>query len=169
AIKTLGTGRAFYEHFDSVTLLYADIVRYSNAPTGMPPWEVVKLLNDVNNLYDALLEKHGLVKIRRSGEAFMGVGGCPTAEDPVKSALRVALCAREMVLATAGFRSSAGQRVQIRIGLHSGPVVAAVVGTHMPRFSLFGDTVDISQFMEATSTIMGVQVSDTTAELLAIA
>ncbi|KAG2440592.1 hypothetical protein HYH02_010173 [Chlamydomonas schloesseri] len=168
-IKLLGTGRPFYQHFECVTVLYADIIRYSNAPTGMPPWEVVSLLNDIHNMYDSLLEKHGLIKIRRSGEAFMGVGGCPTAEDPVKSALRAALCAREMVLATASFRSSAGQRVQIRLGLHSGPVVAAVVGTHMPRFSLFGDTIDISHFMEATSSIMRVHVSDTTAELLTIA
>ncbi len=50
----------------------------------------------------------------------MAIGGCPTAEDPVTVAVRCATCAREMVLATAGFRSSAGQRVQIRIGLHSG-------------------------------------------------
>ncbi|KAG2424248.1 hypothetical protein HXX76_014631 [Chlamydomonas incerta] len=168
-IKLLGTGRPFYQHYECVTVLYADIIRYSNAPTGMPPWEVVSLLNDVHNMYDSLMEKHGLIKIRRSGEAFMGVGGCPTAEDPVNAALRAALCAREMVLATASFRSSVGQRVQIRLGLHSGPVVAAVVGTHMPRFSLFGDTIDISHFMEATSSIMRVHVSDTTAELLNIA
>ncbi|GLC58179.1 Ribosome-binding factor PSRP1, chloroplastic [Pleodorina starrii] len=169
AISVLGTGRSFYQHYDLVTVLYADIVRYSNAPTGMPAWEVVKLLNDVNNIYDSLLDKHGLVKIRRSGEAFMAVGGCPDAADPVSVAVRVAMCAREMVMATAGFRSSAGQRVQIRLGLHSGPAVAAVLGTHTPRFSLLGDTVDIAYFMESTSTIMGVHVSDTTAELLTIA
>ena len=50
----------------------------------------------------------------------MGVAGCPYAEDPVRSALRVATCAREMVMATAAFRSKLGQRVQIRVGLHSG-------------------------------------------------
>ncbi|GIL48840.1 hypothetical protein Vafri_5264 [Volvox africanus] len=168
-IGVLGTGRTFYHHYDMVTVLYADIVRYSNAPTGMPAWEIVKLLNDVNNIYDNLLDKHGLVKIRRSGEAFMAVGGCPEAGDPVAVAVRVAMCAREMVMATAGFRSSAGQRVQIRLGLHSGPAVAAVLGIHTPRFSLLGDTVDIAYFMESTSTIMGVHVSDTTAELLTIA
>ncbi|GIL69362.1 hypothetical protein Vretimale_13482 [Volvox reticuliferus] len=168
-IGVLGMGRTFYHHYDMVTVLYADIVRYSNTPTGMPPWEIVKLLNDVNNIYDNLLEKHGLVKIRRSGEAFMAVGGCPEAGDSVAVAVRVAMCAREMVMATAGFRSSAGQRVQIRLGLHSGPAVAAVLGIHTPRFSLLGDTVDIAHFMESTSTIMGVHVSDTTAELLNIA
>ncbi|KAG2488711.1 hypothetical protein HYH03_012711 [Edaphochlamys debaryana] len=168
-LSVMRTGRSFYERYDNVTVLYADIVRYSNTPAGMPGWEAVQLLNDVHDMYDTLLEKHGLIKIRRSGEAFLGVGGCPDAEDPVRSALRAALCAREMVIATARYRSSVGQRVQIRIGLHSGSVVAAVVGSHMPRFSLFGDTIDISHFMESTSVAMGIHVSDTTAELLQIA
>ncbi|KXZ50780.1 hypothetical protein GPECTOR_15g465 [Gonium pectorale] len=138
-VRTLGKGRNFYERYDNVTVLYADIVRYSNAPTGSRSWEVITLLNDVNNIFDSLLEKHGLLKIQRSGEAFMGVGGCPEAGDPIATAVRVALCAREMVMEVARYRSANGQRVQIRLGMHSGPVVAAVVGSTQPRFSLFGE------------------------------
>ena len=55
-------------------VLYADIIRYSNAPAGMPPQEVVSLLNDVHNMYDSLLDKHGLIKIRRSGEQALKAG-----------------------------------------------------------------------------------------------
>ncbi len=55
-------------------MLYADIIRYSNAPTNVPPWEVVKLLNDIHNMYDSLLEKHGLIKIRRSGTCGAACG-----------------------------------------------------------------------------------------------
>ncbi|KXZ50471.1 hypothetical protein GPECTOR_16g645 [Gonium pectorale] len=172
-LSVLGTGSLYYQHFDCVTVLYADVVRYSAAKHqeggGLPPLEVVKLLNDVHSMYEAVIDKYGLVRIRRSGESFMVVGGCPTPDDPVTVAARVAACARDMMLATARYTGSRGLAVQLRVGLHSGPVVAAVVGTKMPRFSLFGDVVDVAYFMEATSRAMAVHVSDRTSQLLATA
>ncbi|PNH04816.1 Soluble guanylate cyclase 88E [Tetrabaena socialis] len=169
-VDVLNTGSHYYQHFECVTMLYADVVRYTaKEGAGLPTLEVINLLNAVHSMYDAIAEKYGLIRIRRSGESFLCVGGCPTPDDPVAVAVRVASCARELVMMTARFRSGAGFRVQIRIGLHSGPVVAAVVGTKMPRFSLFGDGVDVSYFMEATSRAMAVHVSETAMQLLVMA
>ncbi|EFJ47689.1 hypothetical protein VOLCADRAFT_91697 [Volvox carteri f. nagariensis] len=169
-IRVLGTGSNYYQHFDCVTVLYADVVRYTTAKPqqgdSVPTLEVVKLLNDVHAMYESIIEKYGLVRIRRSGESFLCVGGCPTPDEPVTVATRVAACARDLVLATSRFRGVGGFRVQIRVGLHSGPAAAAVVGSKMPRFSLFGDVVDVAYFMEATSRAMAIHVSDRTSELL---
>ncbi|GLC52733.1 hypothetical protein PLESTB_000662100 [Pleodorina starrii] len=175
-IRVLDTGSNYYQHFDCVTVLYADVVRYTAAKSqqlqggdgagAVPTQEVVKALNDVHAMYESIIRKYGLVRIQRSGESFLCVGGCPTPDEPVAVAMRVASCARELLLATSRFRGSGGFRVQIRMGLHSGPAVAAVVGSKMPRFSLFGDVVDVAYYMEATSRIMAVHVSERTSQLL---
>ncbi|GIL64610.1 hypothetical protein Vafri_18501 [Volvox africanus] len=171
-IRVLGTGSNYYQHFDCVTVLYADVVRYTTVKQqgdAVPTLEVVKLLNDVHAMYESIIDKYGLVRIRRSGESFLCVGGCPTPDDPVQVAVKVAACARDLVLATSRFRGASGFRVQIRLGLHSGPAVAAVVGSKMPRFSLFGDVVDVAYYMEATSRAMAIHVSDQTSQLLTTA
>ncbi|GIL85891.1 hypothetical protein Vretimale_8963 [Volvox reticuliferus] len=171
-IRVLGTGVNYYQHFDCVTVLYADVVRYTTTKQQgdvVPTLEVVKLLNDVQAMYESIIHKYGLVRISRSGESFICVGGCPTPDDPVAVAVKVAACARDLVLATSRFRGAGGFRVQIRLGLHSGPTVAAVVGSKMPRFSLFGDVVDVAYFMEATSRAMAIHVSDRTSQLLTTA
>ncbi|GLI71750.1 hypothetical protein VaNZ11_017069 [Volvox africanus] len=168
-IRVLGTGSNYYQHFDCVTVLYADVVRYTTVKQqgdAVPTLEVVKLLNDVHAMYESIIDKYSLVRISRSGESFICVGGCPTPDDPVSVAVKVAACARDLVLATSRFRGAGGFRVQIRLGLHSGPAVAAVVGSKMPRFSLFGDVVDVAYYMEATSRAMAIHVSDQTSQLL---
>ncbi|KAG2488560.1 hypothetical protein HYH03_012879 [Edaphochlamys debaryana] len=176
-IQVLSTGSHYYADLDCVAVLYADVVRYTMGNSGpgagggggLPSLEVVKMLNDVHSMYDSIMKKYGLVKIRRSGEAFLAVAGCPVPEEPVAAAARVGRCARDMVLATSRYRGEGGFRVQLRVGVHSGPAVAAVVGTKMPRFSLFGDVVDVAYLMEATSQPMAIHVSERAAQLLAMA
>ncbi|GLC55960.1 hypothetical protein PLESTB_001049300 [Pleodorina starrii] len=137
-------------------------------PLLLTPFQVVTLLNELFSVFDELTARNGVYKVETIGDALMCVAGCPVAEEAAVSARRIARMALDMVAAVEQFRPSLeGVRgVQIRVGIHSGPVVAGVVGTRMPRYCLFGDTVNTGSRMESTSVPMRIQVSASTAELL---
>lgn len=165
-IRHLQRGEPFTESFANVTILFTDIVSYTSMASDLPPPVIVSMLNELYSLYDTLCEKYGLYKVETIGDAFMAVGGCPSVEDPVSSAVRVARLAQAMVAYTRVLVTANGLSVRIRAGLHSGPVTAAVVGLKMPRYSLFGDTVNTASRMESNSSPMCIHVSGATADLL---
>ncbi|GLC63945.1 hypothetical protein PLESTF_000101600 [Pleodorina starrii] len=168
-IRQLQSGaQSIAEHFGSVTVLFSDIVGYTSVASQLTPFQVVTLLNELFSVFDELTARNGVYKVETIGDALMCVAGCPVAEEAAVSARRIARMALDMVAAVEQFRPSLeGVRgVQIRVGIHSGPVVAGVVGTRMPRYCLFGDTVNTGSRMESTSVPMRIQVSASTAELL---
>ncbi|GFR46648.1 hypothetical protein Agub_g8259, partial [Astrephomene gubernaculifera] len=173
-IRQLQSGsQSIAEHFEGVTVLFSDIVGYTSVASQLSSFEVVTLLNELFSVFDDLTQRNGVYKVETIGDALMCVSGCPAPEPPAAAACRMARMALDMVRAVERFRPSMAlahgtgvSRVQIRVGVHSGPVVAGVVGKRMPRYCLFGDTVNTASRMESTSEPMRVQVSAATAALL---
>ncbi|KXZ53263.1 hypothetical protein GPECTOR_7g1157 [Gonium pectorale] len=130
-----GEATVVEEFPEPVTILFTDIVSYTEVASQLTALQVVRLLNELYTRFDALCDRHGVYK------AFMCVAGCPTREDPISAAVRMAGMAQDMIAMVEEFMARVGDedmRVKIRIGMHSGPVVAGVIGQRMPRYCLFG-------------------------------
>lgn len=150
--------------FPAVTVLFCDIVDFTATASSHSPRAIFDLLGLLYTRFDALLGRHPVYKIETVGDCYMIAGGVPD-PDP-RHADAVVAVALDMIDAVAGIKLPGGAPLQIRIGINSGPIVAGVVGTRMPRFCLYGDTVNIASRMETTSTPMHVQVSENTSALL---
>ncbi|KAG2446481.1 hypothetical protein HYH02_008472 [Chlamydomonas schloesseri] len=160
------------EFLDPVTILFSDIVSYTEVASQLTPLQVVRLLNELYTQFDLLCDKHEVYKVETIGDAFMAVAGCPTREEPIAAAIRMANMAQDMIAMVEEFTTRVGDeemKVKIRIGLHSGPVVAGVIGQRMPRYCLFGDTVNTASRMETNSSPMCIHISAATASLLRLA
>ncbi|KAL9184127.1 hypothetical protein ACHAXT_002213 [Thalassiosira profunda] len=166
AIQKLHRGQTVIERYNLVTIFFSDIVGFTSLAGSMRPCQVMKMLNELYTELDKLVEKHGVYKVETIGDAYMVVGGAPDRVPAPLAAERVALFALDAVQFVRDFRTKDGDQVFIRAGLASGGVVAGVVGEAMPRYCLFGDTVNFASRMESTSRKMKVQVSEVTYRLL---
>jgi adenylate cyclase len=151
------------DHADT-TVLFADIVDFTPLSARLSAAEIVSLLNDIFSEFDTLAEKHGLEKIKTIGDAYMAVGGLP--EPRPDHARAVAEMALEMQSLIQRFRRDTGEALQLRIGIHSGPVVAGVIGRRKFAYDLWGDTVNIASRMESHGSAGGIQVTEATYRLL---
>jgi class 3 adenylate cyclase len=155
---------AIAEGFDDATVMFADIVGFTPLSAKMPPRELVDVLNDIFSRFDALTEKHGLEKIKTIGDAYMVVGGVPTPRsDHAAAVARMALEIRDLV---EDYRLPTGDRLKLRIGIHTGPVVAGVIGTKKFAYDLWGDTVNTASRMEAHAEPGTIQLSERTHALV---
>ncbi|MEG5019132.1 MULTISPECIES: adenylate/guanylate cyclase domain-containing protein [unclassified Microcoleus] len=152
------------EYFPEVTVLFADIVGFTALSAVMNPIELVDLLNQIFSGFDLLCERHGLEKIKTIGDAYMAVGGLP--EPRADHAEAIAQMALDMQAEIARFNASHNKYFSIRIGIHSGPVVAGVIGIKKFIYDLWGDTVNIASRMESHGLPWRIQVSETTYKLL---
>ena len=126
----------------------------------MSPADLVKFLNDVFTAFDRLVERHGLEKIKTTGDNYMVVSGVPVARSDHAAALvRLGI---EMLDAAGHMQDPNGQSVAIRIGIASGPVVAGVVGTKKFFYDVWGDAVNVASRMELTGVPGRIQVSPET-------
>lgn len=150
--------------YPAVSVLFCDIVDFTTIASEHSPLEVFELLGRLYTRFDALLDGRPVYKIETVGDCYVVAAGVPEqGPDHAEAVVEVAL---DMLDAVVGMSLPGGAPLQIRIGVNSGPVVAGVVGTRMPRFCLFGDTVNIASRMETTSLAMHVQVSQSTQALL---
>jgi adenylate cyclase len=123
----------------------------------MPATEMVRLLNDIFSVIDVLVDRHGLEKVKTSGDAYMVVGGLPIPrEDHLRAMADMAL---DVIETNARFSRPDGTPCQVRIGIHSGPVVAGVIGTKKFIYDLWGDTVNIASRMESQGIPGAIQVT----------
>lgn len=152
------------DRFDSVTILFADIVDFTGLAAQIPPTELVNLLNQIFSTFDNLAEQYGLEKIKTIGDAYMVVGGLP--KQRADHAESVAEMAIAMQQAVQQLTRPDGQPVQIRIGISTGPVVAGVIGLKKFIYDLWGDAVNTASRMESHGTAGGIQVTESTYELL---
>jgi class 3 adenylate cyclase len=152
------------EHNAEATVLFADIVGFTPLSARLSPRELVDLLDRVFSGFDALAREHGLEKIKTIGDAYMAVAGVPHGQ--TDHALRAARMAVAMLQAVRQVTLETGERLEVRVGLHSGPVVAGVIGRSKFSYDLWGDTVNTASRMESLGLPGQVQCSPATAACL---
>lgn len=165
ALKVGGTVEP--EHFDSVTIYFSDIVGFTTISANSEPIEVVDLLNDLYTIFDAIIGNHDVYKVETIGDAYMVASGLPVPNGN-RHAVEIANMSLDILSAVGTFkmRHMPDVPVRIRIGLHTGPCVAGVVGLIMPRYCLFGDTVTTASRMESGGLPCRIHVHESTAKFL---
>jgi len=152
------------ERFSEVSVLFADLVGFTSISKILPPEELVTLLNDIFCRFDDLINLLGLEKIKTIGDAYMAAGGLP---EPRKDhAEAIANLALEMLQALTHFNAENQQAFDIRIGIHTGSVVAGVIGVKKFVYDVWGDTVNTASRMESHGISGQIQVSEKTYEIL---
>jgi adenylate cyclase len=152
------------EDFADVSVLFADIVGFTQISAKLGAIQLVKLLNQIFSAFDRLCDRYGLEKIKTIGDAYMVVGGLPNRSS--NHAYAIANMALDMQKAIAIFNAENQQSFNIRIGINSGPVVAGVIGIKKFTYDLWGDTVNIASRMESHGLVGKIQVSEDTYNLL---
>lgn len=152
------------DSFPEVTILFADIVGFTQFSAGVSPEALVKLLNEIFTEYDSIADARGLEKIKSIGDAYMAAAGLPV---PVADhAARAAHMALDMLDALAEFNRRTGNNIELRIGLHSGAAVAGVIGKRKFIYDLWGASVNTASRMESHGLPGRIQISGATRALL---
>ncbi|MEL6554247.1 MAG: adenylate/guanylate cyclase domain-containing protein [Cyanobacteria bacterium J06621_11] len=150
---------AIAERFETATVLFADIVKFTELAAEIGPTQLVCQLNDIFSAFDAIAERHGLEKIKTIGDAYMVVGGVPSPQaNHAKAVIDMAI---EMMNFAQNYPLG-NKQLCLRIGINTGPVVAGVIGTKKFSYDLWGDTVNVASRMESHGIVNRIQVSEDT-------
>ncbi|USQ75713.1 adenylate/guanylate cyclase domain-containing protein [Ornithinimicrobium cryptoxanthini] len=146
--------------FDDTTVLFADLVGFTPLATRLEPRATRDLLDRLFTGFDERAERHGLEKIKTIGDAYMAVGGVP--EPSSDHPARVVAFGLDLLDLVALVAADLGQTLALRIGIHTGPVVAGVVGTQKFSYDLWGDTVNVASRLESQGVAGALHISETT-------
>jgi hypothetical protein len=153
-----------YDFHPSTTILFSDEAGFTSLTKELQPERLVTMINQLFSEFDNLCEQHGIEKIKTIGDAYMAVCGVPSAvENHAERACRMAL---DMLRIHTNLMRSQDINLGIRIGLHSGPVVAGVIGRKKYAYDLWGDAVNVASRMESTGVQGSIQISEATRNLL---
>jgi len=145
------------DSFNDVSVMFIDIVDFTPLANHMPPTEMVRMLNEVFSRFDVLIDRHGLEKVKTSGDSYMVVGGVPLPRsDHLEAMANMAL---DVLASVSQFSRNDGVLFQLRLGIHAGPVVAGVIGIKKFIYDLWGDTVNIASRMESHGLPGAIQVT----------
>ncbi|XP_048860753.1 atrial natriuretic peptide receptor 1 [Brienomyrus brachyistius] len=151
------------ESYEQVTIFFSDIVGFTAISASCTPLQVVEMLNNLYMCFDTRIESYDVYKVETIGDAYMVVSGLPErngdkhADEIAKMSLDLVAAVRQVPIP-----HMPGKRLQLRAGIHTGPCVAGIVGYKMPRYCLFGDTVNTASRMESTSLPQRIHASSDT-------
>jgi adenylate cyclase len=161
ALKT--EPRAIAAHYHGASILFADIVGFTPMAAAMTPLQLVDLLNEVFQCFDALVDKYDLEKIKTIGDCYMVAAGVPRPRaDHAQALVELALDMRAEIAR----RTFGGRRLDFRIGINSGPVVAGVIGRKKFSYDLWGETVNMASRMESHGQRGVIHITQNTFELV---
>ncbi|XP_033098096.1 uncharacterized protein LOC117102002 isoform X1 [Anneissia japonica] len=155
------------ELFDNATIFFSDIVGFNQLCNQITPLQVVQMLNGLYSVFDSRIENYDVYKVETINETYMLASGLPERNGD-KHVIEIATAALDILYHTSFLEVPDKMHTifQIRIGIHSGPVVAGVVGLKMPRYCLFGDTVNTASRMQTRGKPNRIQVSKTSHDYL---
>ncbi|KAI0222784.1 Atrial natriuretic peptide receptor 1, partial [Lamellibrachia satsuma] len=155
------------ETYECVTIFFSDIVGFTKLSSQSTPLEIVAMLNDLYTCFDSIIEGFDVYKVETIGDAYMVVSGLPV-RNGSQHAREIARMALKLLDSLSRFkvRHSPDTTLRLRCGIHSGSCVAGVVGLKMPRYCLFGDTVNTTSRMETFGEALKIHVSSVTQSIL---
>lgn len=160
-------GKVQPKRFDAVSILFTDFKNFTHYAENLSPEELVKSVDFYFSEFDRIIEKYGLEKIKTVGDAYMCAAGVPfPVEDHAVKTVAAACEMIQFVEKAKTLSSDKETRFEMRIGIHSGPAIAGVVGTKKFAYDVWGDTVNIASRMESTSSAGKINISGSTYELV---
>jgi class 3 adenylate cyclase len=160
-LKETGTTKA--QHFDHVTVLFTDFVNFTQISEQLSPEQLVQELHECFRVFDDIMERNGLEKIKTIGDAYLAVSGMPAAnERHAYSAVKAGLEIIDFIKS----RSSDKHSFEVRVGINSGELVAGIVGVKKFAYDIWGDTVNMASRMESNSESGRVNISENTHALV---
>lgn len=156
------------EAFDCVTVFYSDIVGFTSLSSESSPMEVIDFLSDLYLCFDETLEKYDIFKVDTIGDAYIVASGLPQRNEG-RHVIEIARASLELQTRIAEFKipHKPGRSLQMRVGIHSGPCIAGIVGgLNMPKYCVFGDTLSIGKFMESSGQPMKIHITEESKTLL---
>ncbi len=158
--RRLKAGEAVADSFSDVTVIFTDIVGFSQLAKTLSPGHLVRLLNSFFLLADQCAERHGVEKVKTIGDAYLAVsGGTASSAGGAREAVNFA---RDLILAMRQLAEDSGVNIQLRVGLHTGPVVGGVVGSSRLAYDYWGDTMNIASRIEGAAQPGAIALSEAT-------
>jgi class 3 adenylate cyclase/Tfp pilus assembly protein PilF len=161
-------GKAEARHFDNVSILFTDFKGFTEQSTKLSAAELVNEINHCFEAFDGIMEKYNIEKIKTIGDAYMAAGGLPVpTDDSVKNTILAALEMQAFIAKRKAEKEAKGESAfEMRVGIHTGPVVAGIVGVKKFQYDIWGDTVNTASRMESSGAVGRVNISQATHDLL---